>query len=52
MAEPRQHFIESQRARLAYWAWGDKSAPPLLLQHGGLDHSRLWDRIAEAFEDV
>lgn len=51
MAEPRQHFIESQRARLAYWAWGDKSAPPLLLQHGGRDHSRSWDRIAEAFED-
>jgi pimeloyl-ACP methyl ester carboxylesterase len=51
VSDPKQHFIESQRARLAYWAWGNESAPPLLLQHGGRDHSRSWDRIAEAFAD-
>ena len=51
VSEPRQQFIESQRMRLSYWTWGDPSHPPLLLQHGGRDHSRSWDRIAEAFED-
>ncbi len=51
MTEPKQHFIESQRLKLAYWAWGEKSHPPLILQHGGRDHSRSWDRIAEAFAD-
>ena len=49
MSEPVQHFYQSQRLRLAYWAWGDESNPPLVLLHGGRDHSRSWDRIAEAF---
>lgn len=51
MAEPWQHFYQSQRLRLAYWVWGDAGKPPLLLVHGNRDHSRSWDRIAEAFCD-
>ncbi len=49
MAEPAQHFYESQRLRLAYWAWGSEANPPLILIHGGRDHARSWDRIARAF---
>lgn len=51
MAEPEQQFYESQRLRLSYWAWGAVDAPPLILMHGGRDHARSWDRIAEAFAD-
>ena len=32
--------------------WGDPADPPLLLHHGGRDHGRSWDRIAEGFEDA
>ena len=31
--------------------WGDESKPPLLLIHGGRDHARNWDAVAEAFVD-
>ena len=51
MNEPLQRFFESQRLRLCYWEWGDASNPPLLLQHGGRDHARSWDRIAEGLVD-
>ena len=51
MSEPWQHFFQSQRLRLSYWVWGDADKPPLLLVHGLRDHSRSWDRIAEAFSD-
>ena len=47
--EPTQHFFESQRLRLSYWAWGHEDAQPLILLHGGRDHARSWDDIAEAF---
>ena len=49
MAGPVRWFHESQRLRIACWAWGDEAAPPLLLLHGGRDHARSWDRIAAAF---
>ena len=51
MADPWQHFYQSDRLRLSYWVWGDPEAPPLLLVHGNRDHARSWDRIAEAFSD-
>ena len=51
MSEPTQHFFESQRLRIAYWDWGNADAPPLVLVHGGRDHARAWERIAEAFRD-
>ncbi len=48
---PEQHFYDSQRLCLAYWAWGDPANPPLICLHGGRDHSRSWDRIANALSD-
>ena len=43
---PTSHSFVSQRLRLHYVDWGNASAPPLLLQHGGRDHSRSWDWVA------
>lgn len=48
---PRQHFVESQRIQISYWDWGNESAPPLVLVHGGRDHARSWDHLAEALQD-
>ncbi|HZZ87725.1 MAG TPA: alpha/beta hydrolase [Caulobacteraceae bacterium] len=41
-----QSFI-SQRLRLNYVDWGNADAPPLVLVHGGRDHCRNWDWVAE-----
>src|SRR5262245_60405649 len=41
-----QHYI-SHRLRLHYVDWGNEDAPPLLLVHGGRDHCRNWDWVAE-----
>jgi len=35
---PSSHTYISQRLRLHYVDWGNESAPPLLLVHGGQDH--------------
>ncbi len=43
---PSSRFYVSQRLRLHYVDWGNESAPPLLLVHGGKDHARSWDPIA------
>jgi pimeloyl-ACP methyl ester carboxylesterase len=51
VSEPWQHYYQSQRLKLSYWTWGEASKPPLILVHGGRDHARNWDRIAEAFRD-
>lgn len=45
---PQARFYQSQGLRLHYTDWGNPSAPPLLLIHGGLDHSRSWDPVAQA----
>ena len=45
---PESHSYISQRLRLHYVDWGNPSAPPLLLIHGGRDHCRNWDWVAEA----
>lgn len=37
----------SQRLRLHYVDWGNPDAPPLILQHGGRDHCRSWDWVAQ-----
>ncbi len=50
-AEPTQHFFTSQRLKIAYWDWGNPAAPPLILIHGGRDHSRQWDKVAGALRD-
>jgi pimeloyl-ACP methyl ester carboxylesterase len=47
-AAPQARFYQSQGLRLHYTDWGNASAPPLILVHGGLDHSRSWDEVARA----
>ena len=44
---PTSHSFISQRLRLHYVDWGNQDAPPLILQHGGRDHCRSWDWVAE-----
>ena len=45
---PTSHSFISQRLRLRYVDWGNADAPPLILLHGGRDHSRSWDWTAQA----
>ena len=45
---PTSHSYFSQRLRLHYVDWGNEGAPPLLLVHGGRDHCRNWDWVAQA----
>jgi pimeloyl-ACP methyl ester carboxylesterase len=44
---PTSHSFVSQRLRLRYVDWGNPDAPPLILLHGGRDHSRSWDWTAQ-----
>jgi pimeloyl-ACP methyl ester carboxylesterase len=44
---PTSHSYISQRLRLHYVDWGNPGARPLLLVHGGRDHCRNWDWVAE-----
>jgi pimeloyl-ACP methyl ester carboxylesterase len=44
---PTSNTFISQRLRLHYVDWGNPDAPPLILQHGGRDHCRSWDWVAE-----
>ena len=48
---PTSRVYFSQRLRLHYVDWGNPSAPPLLLVHGGRDHCRNWDWVAERLID-
>jgi pimeloyl-ACP methyl ester carboxylesterase len=48
---PVSRVFFSQRLRLHYVDWGNPDAPPLLLVHGGRDHCRNWDWVAEALRD-
>jgi pimeloyl-ACP methyl ester carboxylesterase len=44
---PTSNRFMSQRLRLNYVDWGNPEAPPLILQHGGRDHCRSWDWVAQ-----
>jgi pimeloyl-ACP methyl ester carboxylesterase len=44
---PTSRIYFSQRLRLHYVDWGNPGAPPLILLHGGRDHCRNWDWVAE-----
>ena len=44
---PTSHSYISQRLRLHYVDWGNAAAPPLVLVHGGRDHCRNWDWVAQ-----
>ena len=45
---PTSRFYESHGLRLHYADWGNETAPLLLLIHGGRDHCRNWDWVAES----
>ena len=47
MRGPTSHTYYSQRLRLHYVDWGNPEAPPMLMVHGGRDHCRNWDWVAE-----
>jgi len=47
LAGPTSNSFVSQRLRLHYVDWGNPDAPPLILQHGGKDHCRSWDWVAQ-----
>jgi pimeloyl-ACP methyl ester carboxylesterase len=47
---PEARTYLSQGLRLHYTDWGNGSAPPLILIHGGLDQSRSWDAVARALQ--
>jgi pimeloyl-ACP methyl ester carboxylesterase len=51
MHGPTSHIYFSQRLRLHYVDWGNPDAPTLLLVHGGRDHCRNWDWVAETLRD-
>jgi len=48
---PASHTYFSQRLRLHFVDWGNESAPPLIMIHGGRDHCRNWDWMAERLRD-
>jgi pimeloyl-ACP methyl ester carboxylesterase len=50
LSGPTSNSFTSQRLKLHYAEWGDRDAPPLLLVHGGRDHCRSWDWVAEALQ--
>lgn len=51
MIGPTSHSYFSQRLRLHYVDWGNPDGPPMILIHGGRDHCRNWDWVAERFCD-
>jgi pimeloyl-ACP methyl ester carboxylesterase len=46
-AGPTSRVYFSQRLRLHYVDWGSAGAPPMILLHGGQDHCRNWDWVAQ-----
>ncbi len=44
---PTSHYYYSQRLKLHYVDWGNPSGPPMLMIHGGRDHCRNWDWVAQ-----
>ena len=47
IADLTSHTYISQRLRLHYVDWGNPKAPPMILLHGGQDHCRNWDWVAQ-----
>ncbi len=45
---PTSHSYFSQRLRLHYVDWGNPEVAPLLMVHGGRDHCRNWDWVAQS----
>jgi pimeloyl-ACP methyl ester carboxylesterase len=51
MQGPTSQLYYSQRLRLHYVDWGNPAAPNMLMIHGGRDHCRNWDWVAERLKD-
>src|SRR4051794_22567002 len=51
MQEPEDRYFESARLRIHYCVWGDESKPAVVMVHGGRDHARNWDFVAEGLAD-
>ncbi len=47
----RDETISLDGVRLHYRDWGDPSAPPVVLLHAYLQHSRTWDTLAGSLAD-
>ena len=48
---PTSQTFVSQRLRLNYLDWGNPDKPLLMLVHGGRDHARSWDWVAEELRE-
>jgi len=48
---PTSHVFYSQRLKLHYVDWGNAGAPPMVLIHGGRDHCRNWDWVAQELRE-
>ncbi|MEE2759980.1 MAG: alpha/beta hydrolase [Pseudomonadota bacterium] len=46
LTEPTRQSYQSHRLTLSYVDWGNESAPPMIMIHGGRDHARSWDWVA------
>jgi pimeloyl-ACP methyl ester carboxylesterase len=48
----RQRTVDSHGLAIAVHEWGDESAPPVLLAHGGMDFARTFDVFAPLVADA
>src|ERR1043165_1995722 len=51
-APDRHRTVVSSGLGLSVWEWGDDTAPPLLLAHGGFDFGRTYDVFAPLLADA
>ena len=51
LASPTSQTFISQRLRLNYLDWGNRGKPTLVLVHGGRDHARSWDWVAQQLRE-
>ena len=48
----RSRVAEVHGLRIAVWEWGEESAPPILLAHGGMDFAGTFDLLAPLIADA
>ena len=52
MKPPRDRSIEVRGLKIHYLEWGERTAEPLVLIHGFLDHARSWQPLVAAMEKI